>query len=217
MTPFSSVTRAPNKSPAPDGGPVRPISRPRPPATPGHLAALDGPQSRREGPIWRSTRQSVTRPPACLCQTGGVPVRLCDNCQNRPVRREWSFPDGSRIFDCGDCGRPIDLSGQATVRYLESGDIAASLPTVSAQPEWATVAQVAERHGYKPKTIRADIRAGRLVAHDGPPRPYRVHRDDEQAWAEQRRTGARRSRTAPRGPRPRGSASTFRDLERGER
>jgi transposase-like protein len=71
-------------------------------------------------------------------------------------------------------------------KALDGGEEPQSL---NIQREWSTVKEVAQRHGCSEKTIRKHRRDGALKAHainpDAPPRSrrYRVHRDDELAWA----------------------------------
>lgn len=80
-------------------------------------------------------------------------------------------------------------------------------------PEWLTTEEVAQHFGWSAKTVRADIRAGRLLATER--RPYKVRRADAEAWAV-----ARRAPTAkpPKQPKRRTASQpserTFRELAR---
>lgn len=116
-------------------------------------------------------------------------------------------------------GAPDELDMVREIRRLrgERDDRDAGVPaSASERGEWATVAEVAKRHRLSAKTVRRDIASGRLRAHDGPPKPYRIKREDEDVWAEARRTPGARSRT-PKPSRTRKPASTFRDLAKGTR
>lgn len=134
---------------------------------------------------------------------------LCPNC-HRPARYVDVYADGSEVPSCGRChqGAPV------TVREIGTGDEFAPRPAAAALPEWSTVAEVAARHRCAPKTIRAEIRAGRLAFRDGPPRPYKIHRDAEREWIEQRQTGQRKTAAKTKTPKRGERRSTFSDLAR---
>jgi hypothetical protein len=89
-------------------------------------------------------------------------------------------------------------------------------PDAATPSDWLTVAEVAETYRWSPKTVRADIGAGRLLASQpAPGRPYRVLRSDAEAWARARRAPStqqpqRRTRRAASKP----SGGSFRDLVR---
>src|ERR1700682_48176 len=60
--------------------------------------------------------------------------------------------------------------------------------------EWASVKEVAARHGKSEKTIRLYIKNGELKAHGDKHHPYRIHREDEKVWLNAMR-GQRRERS----------------------
>lgn len=103
------------------------------------------------------------------------------------------------------------------VRWQESqrerGEVAAGATEL---PEWLTVEEVAKHFKWSTKTVRADIRAGLLLAQQSAPgRPYRVRRSDAEAWATARQAPARQTTAQPQGSSRRKLTSTsFRDLTR---
>lgn len=139
---------------------------------------------------------------------------LCENCK-RPATLVRPTAHGD-AFTCDRC-IPGDWDPADGLRHVGDEDTASVARVAPALPEWSTVKEVAKRHGYAPKTITAAIRAGRLrAAQDGPRRPYRVHRDDEAEWAEERRTPKTRAPRKQRAKSKRPTGSTFTDLARGK-
>jgi hypothetical protein len=114
--------------------------------------------------------------------------------------------EDSRIEDWKEAGAPDPMA-----MWLDAQGPDAAPAADPSRAEWSTVGEVAARHRLSAKTVRRDIGAGRLQAHDGPPKPYRIKREDEDLWAEARRTPGARPRT-PKSTPKRKPTTTFRDM-----